>query len=223
MKVLIVEDDVDVLHLLERILIQHRFDVVTESSGLKAETLILENDYDIILLDIMLPGQSGMTLLKAIRGQGSTTPIILLTALGTSEQITDGLNWGADDYIVKPFKINELLARIHAVLRRCQHQASDSETYQCQGVTLDDSSKKVWVHDEEVKLTSKEFNMLKLFMKYQGKVLSREEILKNVWSINFDVGTNVVDVYVNYLRKKLKCTSNHNLIETVVGMGYVMR
>lgn len=223
MKLLIVEDDADVLSLLVKILEPNGFTVATETNGKQAEQHLSSNTYDFILLDIMLPGQDGIELLKHIRAKGITTPVILLTAIGTSQAVVEGLNCGADDYIVKPFKIDELKARINSVLRRSQIQIESNKILNFKNLRLNDTSKKVWIGDEEVKLTSKEFNMLKYFIENQGQVLSREKILGEVWNINFDVGTNVVDVYVNYLRKKLKTSQDQKLIETVVGMGYVMR
>lgn len=227
MDVLVVEDDPDVNHLLSRILTQRDFNVYTATDGNTAKTYIQNQQFDIILLDVMLPKKKGTEVLTEIREAGNITPVILLTAIGTSDEVVKALNKGADDYIVKPFKVEELIARIHAVLRRSKQETKSGNTNDSiirkGNLVLDDDAKKVWINQNEIQLTSKEYYVLKYFLENQGKVLSREQILANVWSIHFDVGTNVVDVYVNYLRKKLNTTKEEQLIETVVGMGYVMR
>ncbi len=226
MNILVVEDDQAILALLKKILKAKGFLVTTVEDGLDALDLINKNSYDLILLDIMLPGLNGVKVLKRIRRNKVETPVIMLTALGTSESVVEGLNSGADDYIVKPFKIEELEARINAILRRGQkfEKSKDiDQILQINNITLNDTSKKVFVEADEVKLTSKEFNLLKYFMQNKNKVLSREKILEDVWGINFNIGTNVVDVYVNYVRKKLRKNPQDKIIETVVGMGYAMR
>lgn len=225
MDILVIEDDPDVGHLLYRILSKRNFNVYTATNGEIASEYIQQQKFDLILLDVMLPKKKGTTILKEIRADKNTTPVILLTAIGTSEAIVEGLNNGADDYIVKPFKIDELIARINAVMRRSK-TVSETKTknqLQTENILLDDEAKKVWINQNEVQLTSKEFNLLKYFLENKGKVLHREQILENVWSVQFDVGTNIVDVYVNYLRKKLKAQDDQQFIETVVGMGYVLR
>lgn len=226
MKILIVEDDVAIADLLTKILLTKNYQVKQVDDGLDALDIINKEEFDLILLDIMLPGLNGVDVLKRIRKNKVETPVILLTAIGTSKSVVEGLNSGADDYIVKPFKIEELQARINAVLRRGQNfekPKQKDQIYQINDIILNDSTKKVQRNGQEIKLTSKEFNLLKYFLQNKNKVLSREKILENVWGINFNIGTNVVDVYINYLRKKLRNNHQEKIIETVVGMGYAMR
>src|SRR5690606_10143057 len=177
---------------------------------------------DLIVLDIMLPRIPGLEVCSRIR-EVSNVPILLLTALGTAENVAEGLNKGADDYLVKPFKFIELIARIHSLLRRVNREEDRSEIYRFGTVTGNDTSKIVTVNDQEVALTSTEFKLLLLLIKMPNKVFSRPEILEQVWEVNFDLGTNVVDVYINYLRKKLDKQGSSKIIQTVVGMGYVIR
>ncbi len=227
MKILVVEDEPHVAEILLRILKEAGYKVTHESDGKIATTLIKQKKYDLILLDVMLPYVNGDKILQNIREKSISTPVIMLTAIGTQESIVKNLNIGADDYIVKPFKVDELLARVNAVLRRglkvSKPEKSDEIIYQLHHIKLNDTTKMISVHDETVSLTHKEFNLLRYFLMHQGKVLSREQILENVWGIDFQIGTNVVDVYVNYLRKKIKSTKANPIIETVIGMGYVMR
>lgn len=226
MNVLVVEDDIAISELLIKILSAKKHQVRAVDDGLDALETVNKEDFDLILLDLMLPGLNGIDILKRIRKNKIETPVILLTAVGTSESIVEGLNAGADDYIVKPFKMDELNARINAVLRRGQKfegLKNENELFQFRDIYLNDTTKKVKRSDKEIKLTSKEFNLLKYFMQNKNKVLSREKILEDVWGINFNIGTNVVDVYINYVRKKLRNDPQDKIIETVVGMGYAMR
>ncbi len=226
MNFLVVEDDAAILALLSKILLAKGYQVTSVADGLDALDLVNKEQFDLILLDIMLPGLNGIDVLKRIRRNRIETPIILLTAIGTSESIVEGLNNGADDYIVKPFKMEELDARIKAILRRGQSFEKPKDVdqiYLFNDISLNDTTKKVKRNNEEIKLTSKEFNLLKYFLQNKNKVLSREKILEDVWGINFNIGTNVVDVYINYVRKKLRNNPQDKIIETVVGMGYAMR
>jgi len=227
MKILVVEDEPNVAEILVRILKEAGYKVTHESDGKIATTLIKQKKYDLILLDVMLPNVNGDKILQKIREKSISTPVIMLTAIGIQESIVKNLNLGADDYIIKPFKVDELLARVNAVLRRgskaSKPEKSEEIIYQLHHVRLNDTSKMVSIHGEKVNLTHKEFNLLRYFLKHQGKVVSREQILENVWGIDFQIGTNVVDVYVNYLRKKIQSTKINPIIETVIGMGYVMR
>ena len=177
----------------------------------------------IIVLDIMLPTISGLEVCSKIR-EKSNVPILMLTALGTAENVALGVNTGADDYLVKPFKFIELVARVRSLLRRSDFQeTSPVSMYSFADLFINDESKTVTRGGETISLTSTEYRLLLMFVMNARRVLSRMEILEAVWGVNFDMGTNVVDVYVNYLRKKLDQPGNQKLIHTHIGMGYVLR
>lgn len=201
------------------------------SVALDGETglsMALAHNYDLIILDIMLPGKNGLEVCKAIRHENNHTPVLFLTALGTAENVVIGLDTGADDYLVKPFKFIELQARVKSLLRRSTFVAPvsnlpEEELYAIDDLVLNDTSKTVKRGGEQISLTSTEYRLLLLFLKNKNRVLSRMDILEKVWDVNFDMGTNVVDVYVNYLRKKIEKDKSTRLIHTMVGMGYVMK
>lgn len=177
----------------------------------------------------MLPGKNGLEVCSLIRQVNTTIPVLFLTALGTSENIVLGLNTGADDYIVKPFKFIKLLARIRTLLRRTDGQVneqpvvSNENTYSFENLIVDDNAKRVERDGVEVNLTSTEYRLLIYFLQNKNIVLSRMDILENVWGLNFNLGTNVVDVYVNYLRKKIDQNFEPKLIHTQIGMGYILK
>ena len=224
MKILIVEDEPNVASLLHRNLLEYGHSIGIATNGVMGLDQILSNQYDLVLLDIMLPKKSGLEILRELKEVSNTTPVILLTALDTTDMVVQGLDLGADDYIAKPFKIEEVVARINAVKRRAKSlEKETSQTLEFKGVLLDDISKKVFKEGEEIKLTATEYNLLKLLLENIDKVLSREKILDKVWGVQYDLGTNVVDVYINYLRRKLKDNSSNKVIHTVIGMGYVIR
>lgn len=165
-----------------------------------------------------------MEIAKEIRSRGhSETPILMLTALGTTDNIVNGLDAGADDYLIKPFKFKELLARLRALERRKNFTVSPQAKLKIANLELDTDAKVVKRDKDEIKLTSTEYRLLEYFMKNPNKVLSRIEILESVWDIGFDIGTNVVDVYVNYLRNKIDKEYSPKLIQTVIGMGYILK
>lgn len=224
-KILLVEDDPQVCSIVKKGLEEENFAITIAMDGETGLNMAMTNAFDMVILDIMLPKLQGLEVCGRLRESGSNIPILLLTALGTAENVAAGLNKGADDYLVKPFKFIELNARINSLLRRA-HQNNDedrSEVYQFSSVILNNTSKIVTVNGQEVALTSTEFKLLLLLMKMPNKVYSRQEILEEVWEVNFDLGTNVVDVYINYLRKKLDKHGSAKIIHTVVGMGYVLR
>jgi two-component system copper resistance phosphate regulon response regulator CusR len=224
-KILLIEDDAQVCSIVKKGLEEENFSITIAMDGETGLTMAMTNSFDMVILDIMLPKLQGLEVCSRLRDSGSNIPILLLTALGTAENVAAGLNKGADDYLVKPFKFIELNARINSLLRRA-HQNTDedrSEVYQFSSVILNNTSKIVKVNGHEVPLTSTEFKLLLLLMKMPNKVYSRQEILEEVWEVNFDLGTNVVDVYINYLRKKLDKHGSAKIIHTVVGMGYVLR
>jgi len=224
MKILIVEDEPNVASLLHRNLLEYGHSIGIATDGVIGLDQILSNQYDLALLDIMLPKKSGLEILKDLKETNNTTPVILLTALDTTDMVVQGLDLGADDYIAKPFKIEEVVARINAVKRRTTLFKDETpQTLEFKGIQLDDLSKKVFKEGEEIKLTATEYNLLKLLLENIDKVLSREKILDKVWGVQYDLGTNVVDVYINYLRRKLKDNTANKVIHTVIGMGYVIR
>jgi two-component system, OmpR family, copper resistance phosphate regulon response regulator CusR len=223
-RILLIEDDPNVCAIVKKGLLEENFYVEEALDGERGLKMFNENLYDFVILDIMLPKLNGLGVCEKIR-EKSNIPILLLTALGTAENVALGLNKGADDYLVKPFKFIELFARINSLLRRSTLTVVDSPSaiYRFSVIEINDTAKKVFVEKREVNLTTTEYNLLLLFVKTPDKVFSRQEILEEVWGINFELGTNVVDVYINYLRRKLEKQNCPKLIQTVVGMGYVMR
>lgn len=225
-KILLVEDETNLISFIKKGLVEEGYEVSVALNGEMGHKMAIEHDYDLLILDIMLPGKSGLELCREIREQKVNTPILFLTALGTAENIAMGLDTGADDYLVKPFKFIELIARIKSLLRRGKLTASSSANeniFTIDDLIINDDAKAVKRGNESVILTSTEYRLLMLFIKNKNKVLSRMDILEKVWDVNFDMGTNVVDVYVNYLRKKIDKDKASKLIHTVVGMGYVMK
>lgn len=229
-KILLVEDEAHVVSFIKKGLSEEGFEVSVAFDGKTGLQLALENTFDLIILDIMLPEMNGLEVCKAIRSQNQFVPILFLTALGTSENIVLGLENGADDYLVKPFKFIELVARIKTLIRRSKGKSpnveialEDEHTFVFGDLKLNDYTKTVTRANEEISLTSTEYKLLLNFMKNKNKVLSRMDILEAVWGVDYDLGTNVVDVYVNYLRKKIDAKSDEKIIHTIIGMGYVLR
>ncbi|RAI89315.1 response regulator transcription factor [Algoriphagus yeomjeoni] len=226
-KILLVEDDTRVCSFINKGLTENGFEVTIAMDGTLGLQLALTSQFDLIILDIMLPSINGLEVCRQIRLQKSDVPILFLTAMGSTENVVIGLDSGADDYLVKPFKFIELLARIKTLMRR-GGKSEDSEDitsdiYRFADLVLNDTEKTVFRNDHEISLTSTEFRLLLMFMKNPRKVLSRVDMLHEVWGVNFDMGTNVVDVYVNYLRKKMDKYGDQKLIQTVIGMGYVLK
>ena len=226
-KILLVEDDPKVCSFINKGLTEEGFEVSIALNGSEGFRLATSSEFDLLILDIMLPEMNGMDICKEIRKNNVSIPIIFLTALGSPENIALGLNTGADDYLVKPFKFIELTARINSLLRRSSNNKSlvnqASNIYTFETIVVNDAAKTVQRDSHKINLTSTEYKLLLAFIKSPGIVLSRNELLDNVWGVNFDIGTNVVDVYVNYLRKKLEKYNGERLIHTVIGMGYILR
>lgn len=225
--ILLIEDEPDVVDFVKKGLGEESFEVSVALNGVDGLEMAINNSYDIVLLDIMIPEKNGIEVCKEIRGRGIQTPILFLTALNTPDNIALGLNSGADDYLVKPFKFNELIARIRAILRRLNmekmgHQKPKAK-YFISNLILDDEAKMVTRNGKDISLTATEYRLLFTLLKNKGKVLSRMDLLENAWDINFNVGTNVVDVYINYLRKKIDTDFEPKLIHTAVGMGYILK
>lgn len=225
-KILLVEDEAQVVSFISKGLMENDYDVAVALDGAMAKSIFQNNKFDLIILDIMLPDTNGIELCKQFRKENSQVPILFLTALGTAENIVHGLEAGADDYLVKPFKFIELLARIKNLLKRTQQFAPQEEVthvLSIDNLTLDDITKTVKRGDQLINLTSTEYRLLHFFMEHQNRVISRMEILEHVWGVNFEMSTNVVDVYVNYLRKKIELPTESKLLHTVIGMGYVLK
>lgn len=225
MKILLIEDESAVISLIERGFKEKGLDISVAMDGNTGLQMIQNHSFDLVILDLMLPGMNGVQVCKEIRALGFDLPIIMLTALGSTENIITGLDSGADDYMVKPFKINELIARVNALGRRSIRltKNTNANLLQIADLKLDMDAKIAMRNDEVIALTSTEYKLLEFFMKNQSRVLSRMEILENVWDIDFNLGTNVVDVYVNYLRKKIDKSRETKLFHTMIGMGYMMK
>lgn len=224
MKILVIEDESKVGAFIKRGLEEHHHQVDVYADGLLGQQAAMEQDYDLIILDIMLPGINGLTICKNLRTRDITAPVLMLTALSATHDIVDGLNAGADDYLAKPFHFSELVARVNALSRRKNNFKQEKEILTLADLRLDTTSKTASREGQEITLTAKEYALLELLLKNTGKVLSRALISEAVWGLEFDTGTNTIDVYVNYLRNKIeKGFSGEKLIHTVVGMGYVMK
>lgn len=221
-KILIVEDEVNIASFIKRGLQECGYEVTAAYDGEEAWQLIKQERYDLFMLDIIMPKIDGLQLCKMIRQNlGYSIPILMVTALGTTDDIVSGLDAGADDYISKPFSFAELQARIRALLRR-REGAKVNQVLQCGDLTLDQVSRRATRNGETIDLTVKEYRLLEYFMNNQGIALSRLQLLREVWDKNFDTNTNIVDVYVNYLRAKIDKNHDKKLIRTVVGLGYMM-
>ncbi|MBE9157534.1 response regulator transcription factor [Nodosilinea sp. LEGE 06152] len=218
-RILIVEDEPRIASFLEKGLQAHGFTTTHSEDGDGGIALALDGEFDLLILDLGLPDRDGMTVLEALRGQGFAKPIILLTARDDLYDKVTGLEAGADDYVTKPFRFEELLARIRARLRSLQTSPDLAKTTLSVGsVVLDLMARQVQVGGQVVELSAREFILTETFMRHAGQVLSREQLLDLAWGYGYDPGSNIVDVYVGYLRKKL----GSDCIETVRGMGYRM-
>ena len=214
MKILIVEDEARIVSFLEKGLRAHGYTTEHASTGTEALERAGLAEYALFVLDLGLPGMDGLEVLKRLRERGDRTPVIILTARGTVDERVLGLELGADDYLAKPFAFEELLARIRVQLR--ERLASGATKLQAGGVSLDLQTRRVRVGAEEIELTAREFSLLEVFLRHPGQVLSREQLLSRVWNYDFDPGTNIVDVYVGYLRRKI----GGEVLQTVRGAGY---
>ncbi len=222
-RICLVEDEQKVASFICKGLEEHGFAVKVAATGAEAQTSIQEIDFDVFILDIMLPDINGIDLCRKIRLTNTQTPILMLSALDQVHNKVEGLQAGADDYLVKPFHFNELLARIEALLRRQNITPQPNHTLIFDDLKLDTWSNTAERAGKHIVLTAKEYTLLELFMRNPNKLLSREYIAEQVWGIGFDTGTNFIDVYVNYLRKKIEKDHKKKLIHTVIGMGYTLR
>lgn len=221
-KILLVEDEVNIASFIERGLQEFGHEVSVAYDGMEAWELLRNENFQFLILDIIMPKMNGLQLCRQYRQlYGYQSPVIMLTALGTTDDIVNGLDAGADDYLVKPFSFQELEARIKALLRRLGADAGTS-TLQCGDLSLDPNGHRAIRGNTAIDLTVKEYRLLEYFILNQGTALNRLTLLKHVWDKDFDTNTNVVDVYVNYLRSKIDKDFDHKLIRTVVGVGYMM-
>lgn len=222
MRILVVEDQIKMAQLLKQGLSEVGYAVDLAEAGSTAESLVSENEYDLIILDIMLPDQSGLDTARHLRADGYHGPILMLTALSTTKDKVIGLDAGADDYLTKPYSFDELLARVRALLRR-NSSTGASSILRFADLELDLITRKANRSGQEVTLTSKEFSLLEFFMRNPERPLGRVNIAEHVWNVEFDSDSNVIDVYVNLLRKKVDHPFTSKLIHTVVGVGYVLK
>ncbi len=219
MKILIVEDEKKMASFLERGLKEEHYAVDIAYDGEKGWEYAMTNEYDLLILDWMLPKMSGVDLCQKIRKEGKTVPVLILTAKDSVDDKIQGLDHGADDYLTKPFSFEELLARIRALLRRPAH-LTDKTVLQCSNLKMDLIKRQVWVGDQEISLSQKEFSLLEFLMRHSGEVVSRTAIAEHVWDLHFDPMSNTIDVFINFLRKKIGETPTKSKIETIRGTGY---
>jgi len=221
MKILVVEDEKKVANFLKLGLRGEGHDAETAYDGESGERMALTKEYDVIVLDIMLPKRNGIEILKSIRANGISTPVLILTARGSLEDKVEGLDEGADDYIVKPFAFAEFIARLRSLGRRVG--ADKSTVLKVADLELDTLKRKAHRNGREIELTNREFALLEYFVRNVDRVLTRTVISEHIWEYNFDTGTNIVEVYVNKLRNKIDSKSDKKLIHTVRGAGYMMK
>ncbi len=223
MKILVVEDEEKVAMFIKKGLEEEGFQVDIAFDGTTGEEKILHNKFDVIILDIMLPGKDGNEVLKSIRDKGIDTPVIMLTAKDQVSDKIDSFELGCDDYLTKPFSFEELLLRIKAILKRKGLSEDKEVVLTFSDLKLDIIKRKAYRDNKEVELTTKEFALLELLMKNPNKVLTRSDITKEVWEYDFDTLTNIIDVYINHLRNKIDKGFNKRLIHTIRGVGYILR
>ena len=221
MRILIVEDQPKMASFIKKGLAAQGYMVDISETGMGAEGMTAEIDYDLILLDVNLPDQNGMDTARHLRRDGFSKPILMLTALSTTKDKIHGLDSGADDYLTKPFEFEELLARIRALLRR--NFGSENSKLRFGDIQLDLVQRSVMRAQTEVSLTAKEFSLLEYFMRNPGRPITRIEISEHVWDVNFDTNTNIIDVYINMLRKKIDSPFDKKMIHTMVGYGYILK
>jgi two-component system response regulator MprA len=220
MRILVVDDDPEIVSFVRRGLAYEGYTVVTAADGKEALTKAHDKEPDLIILDIMMPGIDGIEVAKRLR-QGGDVPILMLTAKGTVADKVTGLESGADDYLVKPFAFDELLARVKALLRR--RQPKEGETLRFSDLSLNTATREVRSGNEIIEFTTQEFDLLELFMHHPRQVLKRDLIYERIWGYDFEGLSNVIEVYVRYLRSKLEAGGRPRLIHTVRGVGYVLK
>lgn len=221
MKILVVEDEKKVSSFIKRGLEEERYEVESTFNGEDGLKMALEKSFDLIVLDVMLPKKDGLSVVRELREKKNATPVLMLTAKDSVEDIVAGLDSGSDDYLTKPFAFAELLARVRALVRRSEQDRGAEIRFV--DLRLDPVTHKVWRKDKEIDLTAKEYSLLEYFMRNPNQVLTRTMIAEHVWDYTFDSFTNIIDVYVNYLRKKIDREADKKLIHTVRGVGYILK
>jgi two-component system OmpR family response regulator len=221
-RVLVVDDEENVVHLVASALRFDGFEAMTASDGHAALAAVAEQDPDLVVLDVMMPGLDGYAVLQHLRAAGSAVPVIFLTARDTANDRVSGLRAGADDYVIKPFSVEELLARVHAVLRRTRSEVERDGVLRVADLELDENSHEVTRAGEEIHLTATEFELLRYLMRNERVVLSKAQILDRVWKYDFQGQSNIVELYIGYLRRKIDHL-DPKLIHTVRGAGYVVK
>jgi len=221
MRLLLVEDEKKVSAFIKKGLEEEGYAVDLASDGEEGQFMGLDGVHDLIILDINLPGKDGLSVLQELRRKKITAPVLLLTVRAAIEDKVIGLDTGADDYLTKPFSFQELLARIRALIRR--QTDAESPLLKVADLTLDPARRRVFSGEKKIELTAKEFALLDYFMRHPDRVLTRTMIAEHVWDYDFDPMTNVIDVYVNYLRKKIETGDGQKLIHTIRGVGYVLK
>ena len=223
MKILLVEDEVKTVQSVRQGLEEHQWEVDVAYDGTMGFQLAARSSYALIITDVILPGMNGLDMCRKLRETGVTTPILMLTALSTTDDKILGLDTGADDYLVKPFEFRELMARVRALTRRSNGLTPTANLLKIADLELDPDTKKVVRAGREISLTAKEFQLLEYFLRHQGRVISKVELAEKLWDLTFDTGTNIIEVYINFLRKKIDKDFDPKLLHTQIGMGYVVK
>jgi DNA-binding response OmpR family regulator len=223
--ILVIEDELSVSSFIKKGLEEQGYKVTQAFDGTTGLNLAQQNDFDVIILDIVMPGINGIEVCHQLKSQfHNNTPVLMLTALGTTDDIVTGLESGADDYLSKPFKFKELTARVKALSRRQDMLTSNRlQLLKVKGLEMNLMTKEVSRDGAEIVLTAREFKLLEYLLNNKNRVVSRIDILENVWEVDFDLGTNIIDVYINYLRKKIETGYSSKIIKTIIGMGYVIK
>lgn len=221
MRILLVEDDKGIVRFVRKGLLENSFSVDVATNGEEGLDAVLHMKYDLVVLDILLPKLDGREVLKRIRSMDLQTPVIFLTAKDSEDDIVHGLNLGADDYLTKPFSFNELLARIHAIIRR-DKAVSYLSRLQVANLALEPDGHRVFREKTKIELTPKEYALLEFFMRHPGEIVTRTMISEKVWDVHFDTSTNIIDVHVSHLRNKIDKDFEPKLLHTVKGVGYVL-
>jgi two-component system, OmpR family, copper resistance phosphate regulon response regulator CusR len=223
MKILLIEDERKTIQFIKKGLEENGYKVDAAEDGKSGKNLAFRNQYNLIITDVILPELNGRDLCKELRTAKIETPILMLTALGDTDDVVAGLDSGADDYLAKPFEFKELLARIRSLTKRQPQVQVNENQLRIADLVLDINDRSVTRAGKKIDLTSKEFSLLEYFLRNQGRVIPRAELSKHVWNVDFDTGTNMVEVYVNYLRKKIDKDFDGKLIHTQFGMGYILK
>ncbi|QIP13346.1 response regulator transcription factor [Spirosoma aureum] len=223
MRILIIEDEVKTVQSIKQGLEEHQWEVDVAYDGTMGFQLASRSSYALIISDIILPGMNGLELCRKLRESDVSTPILMLTALGTTDDKIVGLDAGADDYLMKPFEFRELMARVRALTRRNNSTVQTTNLLKIADLELNPDTKKVVRAGKEISLTAKEFQLLEYFLRHQGRVISKVELAERFWDLTFDTGTNIIEVYINFLRKKIDKDFDSKLLHTQIGMGYVVK